>query len=138
TEPQVKVLSADSWTEALVQSIRHGNELTGAKLPWSKTHDHIRFRSGEVTIWQGINGHGKSQVLGQVVLGFAAQNERSCIASFEMKPVLTLKRMLRQVSMNDSPSEKIARSMTSWLHDRLWIYDQLGSVNIDALAAVIR
>lgn len=138
SEPQVKVLPADSWTDALVASIKSGNELTGAKLPWSKTHDHIRFRGGEVTIWQGINGHGKSQVLGQVMLGFAAQNERSCIASFEMKPVTTLKRMLRQVAQNDSPGEKIARSMTAWLRDRMWIYDQLGSVNVDALAAVIR
>src|SRR5690606_30112296 len=84
------------------------------------------------------NGHGKSQVLGQVVLGFAAQNERSCVASFEMKPVSTLRRMLRQVAMNDAPAERIAREMMRWLEDRMWIYDQLGSVHADALAAVIR
>jgi len=138
SEPRVKVLPATSWTEALVDSLKTGRELTGAKLPWAKTHDHLRFRGGEVTLWQGINGHGKSQVLGQVVLGFAAQKERSCIASFEMKPVSTLRRMLRQVAMNDAPAEPVARQMMKWLEGRMWIYDQLGSVETNALAAVIR
>lgn len=138
TEPRVKVLPASSWTEALVESTKHGNEITGAKLPWAKTHDHLRFRGGEVTLWQGINGHGKSQVLGQVTLGFASQGEASCVASFEMKPVSTLKRMLRQVAMNDAPAEKIARDMMRWLEGRMWIYDQLGSVEVNAIAAVIR
>lgn len=138
SEPRVKVLPVGSWTDALVKSVKTGNELTGAKLPWSKTHDHLRFRAGEVTLWQGINGHGKSQVLGQAVLGFAAQGERSCVASFEMKPVSTLRRMLRQVAMNDAPTERIAREMMAWLEGRMWIYDQLGSVQVTAIAAVIR
>jgi len=138
TEPQVKVLPATSWRDALLTSIANGNQITGAKLPWSKTHDNLRFRTGEVTLWQGINGHGKSQILGQVVLGFAEQGEKSCIASFEMRPLATLRRLLRQVAQNDRPAQTIAEQMMQWLDGKLWIYDQLGSVNIKALAAVIR
>jgi len=138
TEPQVKVLPAGTWKDDLLASIRNGHELKGAKLPWGKTHDNIRFRPGEVTLWQGINGHGKSQILGQVVLGLIAQGEKCCIASFEMRPVSTLRRMLRQVAQNDRPTDSIANRMTDWLDGKLWIYDQLGSVRTDALAAVIR
>lgn len=138
TEPQVKVLPAQTWTEKLVEQTKNPERLTGAKLPWSKTHDLLRFRPGEVTLWQGMNGHGKSQILGQATLGFVGQNEKVCIASFEMKPVSTLKRMLRQVAQNNTPGEGIARRMMDWLTDRLWIYDQLGRANPKTLAAVIR
>lgn len=138
TEPQIKVLPAESWKNDLLEFLRHGDELTGATLPWGKTHSQIRFRGGEVTLWQGINGHGKSQMLGMAALWFAAQNERVCIASFEMRPVSTLIRMLRQFSTTSQPSESILKEMTAWTKDRIWLYDQLGSVTPDMLYAVIR
>lgn len=138
SEPAAKVLPAESWAEALAETTRGGQVLQGAMLPWSKTHDFLRFRGGEVTLWQGINGHGKSQMLGQAVLGFMAQGERACIASFEMKPLSTLRRMLRQVAKNDHPSEEMANRFTDWLRGRLWIYDQQGTVKPEMIQAVIR
>lgn len=138
SEPQAKVISADTWTDDLVDSIRNGTTVTGAKLPWAKTHDHLRFRPGEVTVWQGMNGHGKSQLLGMACLGFAAAEEKLCIASFEMKPLSTLKRMLRQAAMNDHPSEAMARKFGEWLKDRVWLYDQQGTVKPEMVYAVIR
>lgn len=138
TEPSVKVLPASSWAEELERSISQGDRLTGATLPWSKTHDLLRFRPGEVTLWQGINGHGKSQLLGQACVGFAEQGERVCIASFEMKPTSTLKRMLRQTSMNGNPGPKAVTRLVDWSRGKLWIYDQLGSVRPEVLFAVMR
>ncbi|MCQ9615926.1 AAA family ATPase [Paenalcaligenes niemegkensis] len=138
TEPQVKVQSADAWRAELIKSLRDGDKIIGAKLPWAKTHDHLRFRGGEVTLWQGINGHGKSQMLGQAALWFAAQGERVCIASFEMKPVSTLKRTLRQFAMNDAPGETAINHLMDWAQDKFWLYDQLGSVTPEMIYAVIR
>lgn len=138
SEPHAKVIPADSWREALVRSTYASEAVTGARLPWAKTHDHLRFRGGEVTLWQGINGHGKSQALGQACIGFAAQGEPVCIASFEMKPVSTLKRMLRQVSMSDQPTEKAAHRLMDWAQGKVWLYDQLGTVKPDMVYAVIR
>jgi len=137
-EPRAKVLNANAWRDALIESVRAGGQLSGAKLPWSKTHDHLRFRGGEVTLWQGINGHGKSQLLGQATLGFASQGERVCVASFEMKPVSTLKRMLRQFAMNDRPGEAAVGKLMDWAKDRYWLYDQLGTVRPEMVYAVIR
>ena len=138
TEPQVKVLSVDTWRNELTEWVRNGDVFTGATLPWSKTHDHIRFRGGEVTLWQGTNGHGKSQMLGQAALWFAAQGERVCIASFEMRPVSTLRRMLRQFAMNDRPGEQAVNEMMDWSKGRFWLYDQMGSVTPEMIYAVIR
>ncbi|NYT76633.1 AAA family ATPase [Alcaligenaceae bacterium] len=138
SEPKAKVLGADTWRDALMASVRNGNKITGAMLPWSVTHDNLRFRGGEVTLWQGINGHGKSQLLGQACLGFANQGEPVCVASFEMKPVSTLNRMLRQVAMNDRPSEKMVNGLMDWAKGKFWLYDQLGTVKPEMIYAVIR
>ena len=138
TEPQAKVVAAEAWRDDLVRSVEHGDQLTGAKLPWAKTHDLLRFRPGEVTLWQGINGHGKSELLGQACIGFATQGERVCIASFEMKPQATLKRMLRQTAMNGRPSVQAVDRLIDWSRDRLWLYDQQGTVTPSMLYAVAR
>lgn len=139
TEPQVKVLAPKTWEDALVRSTQGKDpQLQGARLPWAKTHDLIRLRGGEVSLWQGPNGHGKSQLLNQVALGVAAQDEPVCIASFEMRPLVNLKRMLRQYAGTELPSENAARRMVSWLQRRLWFYDQMGSVRPEMIFAVIR
>jgi twinkle protein len=56
----------------------------------------LRFRPGEVTVWGGINGHGKSLITGQLALALLNQGIRSCIMSFEMLPARTCLRMMRQ------------------------------------------
>ncbi|MDH2239088.1 hypothetical protein N5K27_22525 [Pigmentiphaga sp. GD03639] len=139
TEPRVKVLPATAWRDALIRSTGPQQvEVAGAVLPWSKTHHDIRFRPGEVSLWQGINGHGKSQMLGQAILGFNQQKERACIASFEMRPIDTLKRMMRQASTAREPSAQFAERFASWLSGRLWLYDQLGTVKPQMVLAVGR
>lgn len=98
-EPRARVHPAGTWADDLMRLAEQPVRVTGAMLPWSSTHDNVRFREGEVTLWAGINGSGKSQVTGNVALGFCAQEERTCIASFEMVPLRTLGRMQRQAAM---------------------------------------
>lgn len=138
TEPQAKVLAAGAWRDELARAVEHGEQITGAKLPWAKTHDLLRFRAGEVTLWLGINGHGKSELLGQACIGFACQDEPVCIASLEMKPQATLKRMLRQTAMNSHPGVQAVDRLIDWSRDRLWLYDQQGTVKPGMLYAVAR
>ena len=136
-EAQAKVLPPTAWRDGLVASTQPGLPIAGAKLPWAKTHDLIRLRGGEVSMWMGINGHGKSQLLGQVSLALAAQEERVCLASFEMKPLVSLKRMLRQVARNATPSEAMAHRLIDWLDGRYWFYDQQGTVTPQQVFKVI-
>ena len=138
TEPVAKVLPPSAWRDQINDLLLHGNRLTGACLPWQKTQDLIRFRGGEVTLWQGISGHGKSQVLGQASIGFVAQGEKVCIASFEMKPEKTFQRMLRQISQTDQPSVQYSDQVLNWCEDKMWIYDHLGSVDAKRVYAAIK
>lgn len=138
TEHRVKVKPAASWRAELERMCDEPEKVTGAAMPWSRTHDHVRFRPGETSIWAGENGSGKSQILGLLALAFGDQDERTCIASFEMKPKKTLGRMLRQAAMTETPTREFAGRFMDWTQNRLWIYDHQGRVDPDRLYAVIR
>jgi twinkle protein len=112
--------------------------IQGARLPWRKTHNQIRFRPGEVTLWAGMNGHGKSLVLGQVTIGFAAEKQRACIASLEMKPMITLARICRQANGSSLPDADFIRRFHASTDGLLWLYDQQGTVRPEMMLAVIR
>lgn len=110
----------------------------GHTLPWPKTHDKIRFRAGEVTLWAGINGHGKSLALGQLAIGLACQRTVAAIASLEMKPVITLARMCRQGLGCAKPSRDLIHTFHQATDKYLWLYDQQGMVAADRMIGVMR
>ena len=96
TDHKQKVRSASLYVQALLDRLDAGVKDKHAFMPWAKTRELIQFRPGEVTVWGGQNGSGKSLVTGQTALSLCAQGEKVCIASFEMKPTKTLERMGRQ------------------------------------------
>ena len=58
----------------------------GYCLPWQKVADKLRFRPGELTLWTGATGAGKSQVLSHAIVAMGEQGARICVASLEMLP----------------------------------------------------
>lgn len=138
TEAMTVVHDAMSWQTELEDIINGGNVLTGDLLPWSKTHELIAFRGGEVTLWAGPNGSGKSLVTGFVQMGMRQQGVKSCVGSFEMPPVQTLYRQLRQFSKTNKPSIADNSQFLKWLTGELFLYDHVGSIQQDKLFAVIR
>ncbi len=132
------VRPASEWCDGVIARLQGDKRITGAKLPWFRTHDKIRFRSGEVSIWSGVNGHGKSLIQSHASLGFMAQGEKVCIASMEMLPVATMYRMTRQSSGGVFPTEESVRDFHGWTDGRLWLYDQQGSVSTDRILALGR
>jgi twinkle protein len=106
-------------------------------LPWKKTHDKLGFLPGEVTLWGGMSGHGKSAILGQACTEFARTGKRIVIASMEMKPMITLARMCRQ-EYGRVPSVDEIRQFHVWSDKKLWLYDQQGAVKSERMLAVLR
>lgn len=151
TDHQQKVKPAALWVEELIARIKSPIVQKRAVMPWRKTHGQIQFRPGEVTIWGGANGQGKSLVTGQVALSLCSQGEKVCIASFEMKPMKTLERMGRQWS-GENPDHPAFRGMEEatarmvdlyeqfrdWTTGKLWLYDQQGTVSASQVCAVVR
>jgi twinkle protein len=114
-----------------------GTKSIGATMPWTKTHEHIKFRPSEVSMWTGFNGHKKSMVLGYISLDFLRQNEPVCIASFEMKPSSTIKRMLCQAAGSLQPTELALDKFIDYCDNKLWLYDKQGTITPEQLYGVI-
>lgn len=138
TDAAHKVVRATSFVDDVIAYYHADAPLQGAKMPWAKTHGNIRFRPGEVTLWAGMNGHGKSLVLGQVILGFIGEKQRACIASLEMKPMITLARICRQANGMPIPDVQFIRRFHARTDGLLWLYDQQGTVRPDMMLAVVR
>lgn len=138
-DENAKVRPASEFTEDVIARL-HQTDVgaIGCRLPWSKTEDLFRIRPGEVTLWPGINGHGKSMVVGQVMTSLMRQSQRVCIASMEMKPVATMTRMCRQAFGENQPNMNYIRKFHAWTDGKLWIYDQQGTVNSDRMLGVLR
>ena len=108
-------------------------DVAGVMFPWPKVMQLIHLRQAEMSIWTGISGHGKSQLLGQVMLAAADQGERICIASLEMKPGRTIQRMIRQALGTSLPNKKDIDAVMAWMEGRFWFYDFVGEVETDKL-----
>jgi twinkle protein len=96
----------------------------------------FEFRNGEMTVWTGYNGHGKSLLLNQVLVGLMDQGERVCVFSGEMTPERQGKRMAKQLGGVDRPTPQYLDAMAKWLRDRAWIFDLVGTASIDRLLTV--
>jgi twinkle protein len=87
-------------------------------------------------------------ITGQIALGLIKQNQKICIQSFEMKPKRTLYRMLRQFAGENiefpkfMSKEKYLGKLMDRFHqfagNRLWLYDQQGTVTTQQVIAVTR
>lgn len=130
------VQSAADFREALVDEFYGDATLAGSELPWHKVSELWRVRRGELTIWTGFNGHMKSMVTGYVILHLLKQGEKACIASFEMKPQKTLRRMATQ-AVGCKPSLEYIHKFLDFAADKLWLYNQQGETTPERVLAVI-
>lgn len=101
-----------------------------------KEFDWFEFRSGELTVWTGYNGHGKSLLNNQVLLGLMHQGERVCVFSGEMQPARQGQRLVRQATGLGKPSPAYIDAIGDWLSDRMWLFNVQGSATIARLLEV--
>lgn len=132
------VFSPKDYADELVDFFWSPEQHHGQVMPWLKTHANIQFRPAEVSLWVGINGHGKSLALGQVATALVPQQQRTCIASLEMKPRTTLARMCRQAYGGSKPPAEFIREFTDVTDKFLWFYDYQGVVKPDTALGLIR
>ena len=98
--------------------------------------DWFHFRRKEYTCWTGINGHGKSLMLDQILLGLMKQGEKVVMFSGEIPPPRHLQRIHRQATGLGLPSREYIRAVGAWLRDRCWIFDLVGTAKLDRLLEV--
>lgn len=136
---RANVRPASEFIEDLIEHL-YGTEkqVLGVATPWASVGENLMLRSGEVTLWGGVNGHGKSAVLGYAMLHAMSAGERACIASMEMPPRETMKRLARQAACAEKPASAYLQQFGRWTDDRLWIYNHVGTVSRERMIAVSR
>mgnify|MGYP001029105182 FL=1 len=150
TDAKTKVKPASAFVDDAKTRLRTRKNTKRTFLPWEKCNDNFEFRRGEVTIWAGQNGHGKTDVTTQVALSLVGQDEKVCVASFEMKPVTTIGRMVRMYSGTNPFCEEyqghdgltilegLYDEFGEWTTNRLWLYDQTGTANTPTVLGMVK
>ena len=91
TEDDVQRFVDPRTLVASISDVLHGRGTRqGATLPWHGLHDKVRLPGGHLTIWAGINFHGKSGMLKQFAIHLAKCGEKVCGAFLEEQPEETL------------------------------------------------
>lgn len=107
----------------------------GFNTPWSKLDNLLRFRFHELTILNGVNGHGKSQMMGQIMLSILAQGGKGCIASMELRPELLTYKMTEQAAGSALTDAKL-KAAYNWYRDKLWLFALTGTAKASRLLEV--
>jgi twinkle protein len=132
-----ELLRAGAFADAVVNLFwpTNGQE-PGYRLPWRKAGDRVVFRPGELTLWTGATGMGKSQALSNALVAMGEQGARVCLASLEMAPGQTLRRMVKQAGNVDRPTENFIREVIGWLDGWLWVFGLVGKTAVSRIIEV--
>lgn len=129
--------NAADYEQAIFDYLSDTQMTLGEAFPWAKTEGKIGLRPGETTVWAGINGHGKSQLVGHVAVDSMSKGHRWCIASMEFKPHKLLARMCRQITGISQPqSDPVWQRCMDFLRGHCWMFDVQGTAKADALIDV--
>jgi len=111
-------------------------DVVGMRLPWTKTYGKLRLRPAEISVWAGVNSHGKSIALSNVTVDGVSQGERFCIASMEMKPRKLGRKMYQQICGHDNPTEEESQQILQFLGDHVWMFECYGTAKADKIVEI--
>jgi len=150
TDSKQNVKSANLYIPSIKERMRSISKEKKLWMPWEKTRESFYYRPGEMTVYAGMNGHGKSQVTAQIAMSLMQQGEKVCMASFEMKPIETIRLMSRMYIGTNPFTEEYQNEegfavldalfdkFGEWSNDKLWIYDQMGTTNVETVVGMTR
>jgi twinkle protein len=121
--------NAGDYTDAVLREFSEAAVDYGIPLPWKKAEGKLLIRMGEVVVLAGINGHGKSEVAGHMVVEALRGRWTACVASMEFRPAKWLKRMVRQACGRSDPAQAFIPHVMRWM----WVFDATGTAKADVI-----
>lgn len=109
----------------------------GYTMPYDKlASKDLYFRPAELTLWSGASGHGKSQVLSDCIPHWMQEGGIPCLASLEMAPRQSLKRIVKQTGNVDRPTEGYLKACMDYLDTSLLIYNKVGKASVSHMLEI--
>jgi len=132
-EPE-HIVSPMIFAQSIKDIISRGSALNGLPTAWKDLNNIIKgWREGEVTIWTGRNGSGKSTFLNQCFLDIARRGQKCCIYSGEMQPARYLRWALFQLAEKSSITQEEVDVYLNWMSDKIYILNITGGVDYGQL-----
>jgi|TARA_Y100000310_G_scaffold339613_1_gene432826 twinkle protein len=136
------VFSPNNFREETLEWIENRNNMSGCRLPCLKDTD-LRIIPGTLLIWAGVNGHGKSALVQQFCLWWAAgkytdKEEKVLFWSPEMAFRVQIERMVKQTLGVGAPTIQAASYVIDYLHNKVFIYGKEEHVRANEIIALAR
>jgi twinkle protein len=137
--PVADLRFADGYLEEMLAELDRPSSRVGTLTGWTELDENLKgFRDGEITVWSGYNGSGKSTVLGWLVNVWAGMGLRSCVASMELKPLSYLKWVTMQALGDDweNLTKHEIRRWNEWVSPSFALLNHPASITLDKLLEV--
>lgn len=124
------IVDPSYFEEKIQQIFVKGPMMFGTSTPWRRLNGILKgWRDGEVTVWSGRNGSGKSTILNQVFIDLAKRAVKSCIYSGEMPPERYLRWAIIQYLKNDYPAPARIKEVLDWLSTKVKILNVTSGID---------
>jgi twinkle protein len=110
----------------------------GMILPWAKASTQFFMTPGQLTVWTGYGGHGKTTLLSHILAAMLSKpdGESACIASLEMTAEETVERLCCQLAGRSALTDAELDALGALVQDRCVIYHHVGSSSIDKVLEI--
>jgi twinkle protein len=132
-----ELCSAGDLLQETIEAFEH-RDIGLFNSPWTPLNYNFKFRASEMTLINGVNGHGKTELVGHIAVEAMSQGVRTCIASLELKPGKMLARLTRQAICTASPQREEIVMTNEWFSDRLWVFKLTGTAKAGRLLEILR
>jgi len=136
------VFSPNNFRDETLKWIENRNNKSGCRIPCLMDTD-LRIIPGTLSVWAGINGHGKSALIQQFCLWWADgkytdKEEKVLFWSPEMAIHVQIERMVKQSLGVGEPTTQAASYVMDYLEGKVYIYGKEEHVRATEIIALAR
>jgi len=119
-----EIRAAGDYCSEVIDIFKHPEKYEGTPTGFPELTKVLRgWRDGELTVWTGQSGSGKTTFLNQVCLYLSSIGIKCCIASLELRPARYLKWAVEQALGANQPTEEQIIRTFEWLNEWLYVLD---------------
>ncbi len=103
----------------------------GYEVPWKTIQTDFKFIKGELNLWSGYTGQGKSEIVSHIALHVVEQGAKVFVASLEMCVGQLQSRMVTQATGVSKPTKEFYKKASIHYGSRIQFYHCTGSKTVE-------